>query len=73
MQMTFEQAVRECRRLGVAQFKCAEFEFILGPEPIAADSVDKPVEKVKSGKVGRDGLTAEGQFDLYMRVVDAEE
>ena len=73
MPMTFEEAVRECRRLGVAQFKCAEFEFILGPEPIAAESVDKPVEKVKSGKVGRDGYTAAEQLEIYGRVVDAEE
>ena len=71
--MNFEDTVKACRRLGVAHFKCPEFEFVLGEEPIAAVSVDNTKEKVKSGKRGRDGLDAEGQDALYMRVIDAED
>jgi len=73
MPMTFEEAVKQCRRLGVAQYKCADFEFVLGEEPIADVSVDKPVEKVKSGKRGKDGYTAAEQYEVYGRVMDAEE
>lgn len=73
MPMTFEEAVKECRRLGVLTFKCAEFEFVLGDAPIADESVDKSAEKVKSGKRGKDGYTADEQLEVYGRVIDAEE
>lgn len=73
MPMNFEDTVRACRRLGVLQFKCPEFEFVLGGDPESVAAVDKPVEKVKSGKRGKDRLTAEEQVELYGRVLDAEE
>lgn len=71
--MNFEDTVKACRRLGVAHFKCPEFEFVLGEEPIAAVSVDKTEEKVKSGKRGKDGLNAAEQLETYGRVMDAED
>lgn len=73
MPMTFEQAVKECRRLGVLTFKCSEFEFVLGEVPITDLAVDKSVEKVKSGKRGKDGYTADEQREVYGVVIDAEE
>lgn len=73
MPMNFEETVKSCRRLGVMQFKCPEFEFVLGGDPEVVEVVDKTVEKVKSGKRGRDGLTAEEQIEVYGRVIDAEE
>lgn len=75
MAMSFEQAVKECRRLGVLQFKCPEFEFVVGPEPAPAEAVDNNSEKVKSPakKRGKDGYTAEEQREVYGVVIDAEE
>lgn len=74
MTMSFEQAVKECRRLGVLQFKCADFEFVIGPEPTPVEAVDNNSEKVKSQKKrGKDGKTADEQRDIYGVVIDAEE
>ena len=59
------------RAKGVTYFKSADVELTLGPAP----DIDKPVEPEQvrgEARLGRDGLTAEEQVELYGRVMDAK-
>ena len=66
------------RKQGVVHLEIQMAKITLGPEPVVAapvfdneGEVVKPVSEPK--KVGKDGLTAEQQLDVYNRVIDAEE
>lgn len=73
--MTLDEIVKKCRELGIAHFRghieldtstsTHEVEFTLGEAPPEnVKEVDKPR---RSGKAGKDGLTAEQQEELYGR------
>jgi hypothetical protein len=63
--------IDDLRSRGVLYFKQGDLEINLGPVPEKEDvPVDKPL---KEGKRGKDGLTAEEQEQLYLRVLDAED
>ena len=62
------------RKRGVLHFKEGDVEIVLGPLP----EVEEPVKEVDNapktgGKVGKDGLTAAEQRDLYGVALDATE
>lgn len=58
------------RSKGVIHFKEGVLEVTFGDLPSEEPvTVDKPAN---SGKVGKDGLTAEQQLEHYGRVLDAE-
>lgn len=64
--------IDDLRKRGVLRYKHGDLEIILGPLPEKeeADEVDKPV---KTGKLGKDGLTAQEQREVYGFLMDAEE
>lgn len=76
---SLEQLIDMLRTKGVVEFHgewaSAPVRIVLGPPPPLAATPDvQPVDKpAVSGKVGRDGLTAEQQLEVYGCVMDAEE
>ena len=63
--------IDDLRARGVLYFKQGDLEINLGPLPEKDEpAVDNPA---KTGKRGKDGLTADQQLETYGRVMDAEE
>lgn len=62
------------REKGVVSLTWGEVSIGLGDAPASpvVEDIDNQ-EKVRKGKLGKDGLTAEEQKALYMRVIDAED
>lgn len=66
------------REKGVQSIKWGDIELTLGPAPAtsaestqAIDNAPKERKLVKPGVLGKDGLTAEEQLELYNEVRDA--
>ncbi len=63
--------IDDLRARGVLYYKHGDLEITLGPVAEKEDtSVDNPV---KTGKVGKDGLTADEQLEHYGVVMDAKD
>lgn len=63
--------IDDLRERGVLYFRQGDLEINLGPLPEKEEpEVDNTA---KTGKRGKDGLTADQQLETYGRVMDAEE
>ena len=86
MKATLEELVAKCRKIGIIHFSglvwdgsenslAERVEFTLGPAPVETqpEVVDKVEESANvKPKLGKDGLTAAQQEELYGVVHDAE-